>query len=72
MCPHPFADSVHVAPDGSRITIASEIRRVSVHPPAVSARGSLYRISDGPHVFIPFGLLLSEKQIPRFVGNVSS
>jgi hypothetical protein len=22
--------------------------------------------------FIPFGLLLSEKQIPRFVGNVSS
>jgi hypothetical protein len=24
------------------------------------------------HVFIPFGLLLSEKQIPLFVGNVSS
>jgi len=24
------------------------------------------------NVFIPFGLLLSEKQIPRFVGNVSS
>jgi hypothetical protein len=24
------------------------------------------------NVFIPLGLLLSEKQIPRFVGNVSS
>jgi hypothetical protein len=24
------------------------------------------------NVFIPFGLLLSEKQIPRFVGNVAS
>ena len=24
------------------------------------------------NVFIPFGLLLSEKQFPRFVGNVSS
>ena len=24
------------------------------------------------NVFIPFGLLLSEKQIPRFIGNVSS
>jgi len=24
------------------------------------------------NVFIPFGLLLSEKQIPRFVGNVNS
>jgi hypothetical protein len=24
------------------------------------------------NVFIPFGLLLSEKQIPGFVGNVSS
>jgi len=24
------------------------------------------------NVFIPFGLRLSEKQIPRFVGNVSS
>jgi len=24
------------------------------------------------NVFIPFGLLLSEKQIPRFIGSVSS
>jgi hypothetical protein len=24
------------------------------------------------NVFIPFGLLLSEKQIPRFIGNVAS
>ncbi len=24
------------------------------------------------NVFIPFGLLFSEKQIPRFIGNVSS
>ena len=46
----------------------------------VSARGSLYRfltdLNCAPtvhesNVFIPFGLLLSEKQIPRFVGNVS-
>jgi hypothetical protein len=47
----------------------------------VSTRGSLYGISDGTrlctncartNVFIPFGFVLSEKQIPRFVGNVSS
>ena len=44
----------------------------------VSTRGSLYRIFVGtqlctnPTFFIPFGLLLSEKQIPRFVGNVVS
>jgi hypothetical protein len=47
----------------------------------VSTRGSVCRFFlelncartvHESNVFIPFGLLLSEKQIPRFVGNVSS
>ena len=76
-----FPDKRHILAELSSETIGFVIHsKQGVMHTCISARGSLCTVSLNPcartvHEWIVFNLLelaLSEKQIPRFVGNVGS